>query len=94
MKYVFFYSLLPIKNKNNLKKLFYSAFTFSCLCNALWVIQDGGQSWLVRISMHNITIYNIIIIVFEIQLDKIKQCLQGCSVKRMQKLITSLRDVN
>ena len=44
MKYVFFYSLLPIKNKNNVKKLFYSAFTFSCLCNALWVIQDGGQS--------------------------------------------------
>ena len=44
MKYVFFYSLLPIKNKNNVKKLFYSPFTFSCLCNALWVIQDGGQS--------------------------------------------------
>ena len=50
--------------------------------------------WLVRISMHNITIYNIIILFFEIQLDKIKQCLQWCSVKSMQKLITSLRDVN
>ena len=44
MKYVFFYSMLPIKNKNNVKKLFDSDFAFSCPCNALWVIQDGGQS--------------------------------------------------
>ena len=39
-----------------------------------------------------ISMYNIII-VFEIQLDKIKQFLQQCSVKSMQKL-TNLRGVN
>ena len=42
--------------------------------------------------MHNRTVYNKII-VFEIQLDKIKQCLQQRSVKSMQKL-TNLRGVN